>query len=196
MDEAMTNEVNEFNNPGEMTPGQPAAAPDLASPGPDLQAGIPDAGANANPNLTPDGPDLTSPPAPDMAGPTAGDHEMDLGSLPDPPAEAYSPAVNRPVPAEFAPFIPEEPKEEAKLGMLMDVALHVTVELGRTRIPVREVLDLQSGSVIELEREAGEVVDVFVNEHLIAKGEVVVVDDKYGIRITEFIKNDQIIGAS
>jgi flagellar motor switch protein FliN/FliY len=71
--------------------------------------------------------------------------------------------------------------------MLMDVNLLFTVELGRTQMPIKHVLELQKGSVVELDRVAGEPVDVYVNEHLMARGEVVVVDDKFGIRITELI---------
>jgi flagellar motor switch protein FliN/FliY len=73
------------------------------------------------------------------------------------------------------------------ISMLMDVNLQFTVELGRTQMPVRQILELQSGSVVELDRIAGEAVDVFINEHLMARGEVVVVDDKFGVRITELI---------
>jgi flagellar motor switch protein FliN/FliY len=194
MDEAMTNEVNDLTNPAEMPPEQTPAGPDLSAlpEVPDLQAGI-----EAEPDLSAEVPDINSPPAPETpeipAAPTETDGQL-MEDQAAPPAEAYTPAVSRPVPAEFEAFVPDAPKDDAKIGMLMDVALNVTVELGRTRIPVREVLDLQSGSVIELEREAGEVVDIFVNEHLIAKGEVVVVDDKYGIRITEFLKNERVVG--
>ena len=75
----------------------------------------------------------------------------------------------------------------ASLDMLMDVILQLTVELGRTELTVKQVLEMQKGSVIELDRIAGDAVDVYVNEHLIAKGEVVVVDDKFGVRITELV---------
>ncbi len=73
------------------------------------------------------------------------------------------------------------------INMLMDVNLLFTVELGRTQMPIKHVLELQKGSVVELDRVAGEPVDVYVNEHLMARGEVVVVDDKFGVRITELI---------
>jgi len=82
------------------------------------------------------------------------------------------------------------------MDMLMDVSLQVTVELGRTRMSVRQVLDLQHGSVVELERLAGDVVDVYVNDRLIARGEVVVVDDKFGVRITELITPKKENGAN
>ncbi|HPH96546.1 MAG TPA: flagellar motor switch protein FliN [Anaerolineaceae bacterium] len=83
------------------------------------------------------------------------------------------------------PGMPFDPANS--LGILMGVSLQVTVELGRTHLTVRQVLDLQKGSVIELERIAGEPVDVYVNDRLIARGDVVVVDDRFGIRITELI---------
>lgn len=73
------------------------------------------------------------------------------------------------------------------IDMLMDVNLQFTVELGRTQMPVRQILELQNGSVVELDRIAGDAVDVYINEHLMARGEVVVVDDKFGVRITELI---------
>ena len=80
-------------------------------------------------------------------------------------------------------------KGSKNLDLLMDVMLQVVVELGRTRMPLRQVLDLQQGSVVELDRLAGEAVDVYVNERLIARGEVVVVDDKFGVRVTELVAN-------
>ena len=73
------------------------------------------------------------------------------------------------------------------IELLMDVSLRITVELGRTRMQLSQILELQHGSVVELDRLAGDPVDVFVNDCLIARGEVVVVDDKFGVRITEMI---------
>lgn len=78
-------------------------------------------------------------------------------------------------------------KTQANLDMLMDVPLKISVELGRTRMSLRQTLELVQGSVIELDRLAGDPVDVFVNDRLLAKGEVVVVDDKFAVRITEII---------
>jgi flagellar motor switch protein FliN/FliY len=76
---------------------------------------------------------------------------------------------------------------KASIDMLLDVTLQLTVELGRTNMTVSQVIDLQKGSVIELNRVAGEAVDVFVNDRMLARGEVVVVDDKFGVRITELL---------
>lgn len=71
------------------------------------------------------------------------------------------------------------------LGLLNDVDMEVTVELGRTTMPIRELLSLQPGMVVEIERAAGGPIDVLVNGRLIARGEVVVIDEEFGIRITE-----------
>lgn len=74
-----------------------------------------------------------------------------------------------------------------QLDLIMDVSLRVAVELGRTRMTVEEVLELGSGSVVELNKLAGEPVDILVNEALIARGEVVVVDENFGVRVTEIV---------
>ena len=90
-------------------------------------------------------------------------------------------------PAEQEDEKPAGPAGNTAINMLMDVNLLFTVELGRTQMSIKNVLELQKGSVVELDRVAGEPVDVFINEHLMARGEVVVVDDKFGVRITELI---------
>jgi flagellar motor switch protein FliN/FliY len=77
--------------------------------------------------------------------------------------------------------------------MLVDVPIKVTVELGRSQMTVQEILGLEKGSVIELNRIAGDPVDVFVNDYLIAKGEVVVVDDNFGVRITQIVASPSIV---
>ena len=75
----------------------------------------------------------------------------------------------------------------ADIELLNDVEMTVTVELGRTRLKVRDLLKMTEGSLIELGRGIGEAVDVLVNGSVIARGDVVVVDDELGIRITEFV---------
>lgn len=77
----------------------------------------------------------------------------------------------------------------SNIDLLMDVSMRVTVELGRTRMQLAQILELQHGSVVELDRLAGDPVDVFVNDCLVARGEVVIVDDKFGVRITEMISS-------
>jgi flagellar motor switch protein FliN/FliY len=76
------------------------------------------------------------------------------------------------------------------IDLLMDVTLRVTVELGRTRMQLARILELQHGSVVELDRLAGDPVDVFVNDRMVARGEVVVVDDKFGVRIIEMVSSN------
>ena len=73
------------------------------------------------------------------------------------------------------------------LNMILDIPVQLTVELGRTRIPIKHILQLGQGSVVELETMAGEPMDVLVNGFLIAQGEVVVVNDKFGIRLTDIV---------
>jgi flagellar motor switch protein FliN len=78
----------------------------------------------------------------------------------------------------------------SNMDLLMDVSLRVTVELGRTRMQLARILELQHGSVVELDRLAGDPVDVFVNDRMVARGEVVVVDDKFGVRIIEMVSSN------
>ncbi len=73
------------------------------------------------------------------------------------------------------------------LNMILDIPVQLTVELGRTRIPIKHILQLAQGSVVELEALAGEPMDVLVNGYLIAQGEVVVVNEKFGIRLTDIV---------
>ena len=77
--------------------------------------------------------------------------------------------------------------EARNLDMLLDIPLQVTVELGRTKRSVKDILELSSGSIIELDKLAGEPVDILVNNRLIAKGEVVVIDENFGVRVTDII---------
>jgi flagellar motor switch protein FliN/FliY len=79
------------------------------------------------------------------------------------------------------------PHQRASMHVLYDVEMTLTAELGRTRLPLRQVLDLAPGAVLELDRTAGSPADVMVNGRLIARGEVVVVDEDYGLRITEIV---------
>lgn len=78
-------------------------------------------------------------------------------------------------------------REERDLEILLDIPLELSVELGRVSLLVQDVVDLSAGSIIELERAAGEPVDVLVNGRLVARGEVVVIEDNFGVRITEIL---------
>jgi flagellar motor switch protein FliN len=91
--------------------------------------------------------------------------------------------------AAFKPLTTEQPAaHNSSIDLIRDVPLKVTVELGRASLTVREILALGAGSVVELDRLAGESVDVLVNDRLIARGEVVIVDESFGVRITELLK--------
>ena len=80
-----------------------------------------------------------------------------------------------------------EGSREVNLDVILDVPVTLSMEVGRTRIPIRNLLQLNQGSVVELDRAAGEPLDVFVNGTLVAHGEVVVVNEKFGIRLTDVI---------
>jgi flagellar motor switch protein FliN/FliY len=91
-------------------------------------------------------------------------------------------------PAAFTNFNSSvTPNAGNDINMILDIPVQLTVELGRTRIPIKHILQLAQGSVVELETLAGEPMDVLVNGYLIAQGEVVVVNDKFGIRLTDIV---------
>jgi flagellar motor switch protein FliN/FliY len=79
------------------------------------------------------------------------------------------------------------PQESGNIGLIMDVSMEMSVELGRTRKLVKEILGMGEGTIIELDKLAGEPVDILVNHKLIAKGEVVVIDENFGVRVTEIV---------
>jgi flagellar motor switch protein FliN/FliY len=79
------------------------------------------------------------------------------------------------------------------LGLLLDVPVHVTVELGRRSLPIGEVVQLGPGAIVELGKAAGESLDILVNGKLVARGEAVVVGEKYGVRITE-VMSQRLVG--
>ena len=116
--------------------------------------------------------------APAMAAPPAGGYGM-----------AMQPHVATNVPVQSAQFTPlnTQPVQvnDANIGLILDVPLQVTVELGRTKKSIKEILELTNGSIVELDKLAGEPVDIQVNGKFLAKGEVVVIDENFGVRITE-----------
>ena len=103
-------------------------------------------------------------------------------------SEVASPAETV-APASFANFAPTGVSTAGgnDINMILDIPVQLTVELGRTRIPIKHILQLAQGSVVELDALAGEPMDVLVNGYLIAQGEVVVVNDKFGIRLTDIV---------
>lgn len=111
------------------------------------------------------------------------------------PSELEGITVN---PASFAELHPKTPPvgkgriangrtDTTSLEMLLDIGLQVTIELGRARMTIKEVLSLGPGTVVELNRVAGEPVDILINGKAIAKGEVVVLGDMFGVRVTDII---------
>ncbi|GHV88349.1 flagellar motor switch protein FliN [Spirochaetia bacterium] len=89
---------------------------------------------------------------------------------------------------QFPNLMPQvTPQEQGNIGLIMDVYMEMTVELGRTRKSIKDILSMGEGTIIELDKLAGEPVDILVNHKLIAKGEVVVIDENFGVRVTEIV---------
>ena len=135
-----------------------------------------------------------APTAPQTAPPMAAAAPAPAAAMP--PQQGYyappQPSYQQPqVPVQAVQFSPLVPGAMAgvdgNIGLILDVPLQVTVELGRTKKLIREILELSPGSVLELDKLAGEPVDVLVNGKLLAKGEVVVIDENFGVRITDIV---------
>ncbi|MEJ2092943.1 MAG: flagellar motor switch protein FliN [Syntrophobacterales bacterium] len=107
-----------------------------------------------------------------------GDDALEL----DPTSESLDPVSES---INSAP--PEKKEKAANMELLLDIPLEITAELGRTRMIINDLLQLGQGSVIELNKLAGEPLEILVNQKLIARGEVVVVNEKFGIRLTDII---------
>jgi len=92
-------------------------------------------------------------------------------------------------PVQFGGFggMPSTHADQTNLNLLLDIPLKVTVELGRTQKTIKDILELSQGSIVELDKLAGEPVDILVNNKLIAKGEVVVIDENFGVRVTDIV---------
>lgn len=114
---------------------------------------------------------------------TPGDMNMSLMGMPQ-PAMNVQQAQFQPFNADMAALIGQE-----NINLIMDVPLEVTVELGRTSKTIHDILDFAPGTIIELDKIAGEPIDVLVNGKFVAKGEVVVIEENFGIRVTEIIKD-------
>ncbi|WP_322903921.1 flagellar motor switch phosphatase FliY [Paenibacillus campi] len=113
-------------------------------------------------------------------------------NMPPQPPQHYGAPAGREVnvqPVQFANFgAGAAPNlDENNLNLLMDIPLKVTVELGRTQKQIKDILELSQGAIIELDKLAGEPVDILVNNKLIAKGEVVVIDENFGVRVTDIV---------
>lgn len=168
----------------------PESAPAPAAPEPASAA----APAPAAPAPQPAAPQYAAPQQPQYAAPPQQPQYTapPMGAQPvyAPPAYANN-VVSSGVPVQNAQFAPltNEPVEvnAANISLIQDVPLQVTVELGRTKKSIREILEFSTGSIIELDKLAGEPVDIHVNGQLTAKGEVVVIDENFGVRITEIV---------
>ena len=114
-------------------------------------------------------------------------------------ADAWAAALGEQAEGEVKPAVLEEfdasepisAEERRKLDAILDIPVTITMEVGRSQISIRNLLQLNQGSVVELDRVAGEPLDVLVNGTLIAHGEVVVVNDKFGIRLTDVISQTE-----
>ena len=170
---------------------EPAPAPVAPEPAPVAAAPAPAQAASAP---QPAAPQYAAPPQPQYAAPPQQPQYTapPMGAQPvyAPPAYANN-VVSSGVPVQNAQFAPltNEPIEvnAANISLIQDVPLQVTVELGRTKKSIREILEFSTGSIIELDKLAGEPVDIHVNGQLTAKGEVVVIDENFGVRITEIV---------
>lgn len=168
---------------------EPAPAPVAPEPAPVAAAPAPAASAPQ-----PAAPQYAAPPQPQYAAqpqqPQYTAPPMGAQPVYAPPAYANN-VVASGVPVQNAQFAPltNEPVEvnAANISLIQDVPLQVTVELGRTKKSIREILEFSTGSIIELDKLAGEPVDIHVNGQLTAKGEVVVIDENFGVRITEIV---------
>ena len=116
--------------------------------------------------------------------------EPPKAAAPPPPPATEKPASSSVVvqPVQFTPITPApSSRENGNIGLLMDVMLQLSVELGGTRMKIKDILELGIGSIVELDRLAGEPVDILVNGKLIAKGEVVVIDENFGVKVTDIL---------
>ena len=167
------------NNEPETAPPEPAPVPPAPEPTPAPQA-----------QMTP--PVQTPPPQTQMAPPVqAPAPQAQMAPPVQAPAMGYAmqPHVAQNVPVQSAQFTPlnTQPVQinDANIGLILDVPLSVTVELGQTKKSIKDILELTNGSIVELDKLAGEPVDIKVNGQFLAKGEVVVIDENFGVRITE-----------
>jgi flagellar motor switch protein FliN len=121
--------------------------------------------------------------------PAAGSPEEDWGAAMAEQASTRGAVEAAAQPANIFPRLAPGTAPEASqdLDLILDIPVNLTVELGRTKIPIKHILQLAQGSVIELDALAGEPMDVLVNGCLIAQGEVVVVNEKFGIRLTDIV---------
>jgi flagellar motor switch protein FliN len=122
---------------------------------------------------------------PPAASPSASPASPRLAAVPPIPAFAVPPPTVQPV--QFAQIEDSGARTHGSIDVLLDVRLPISVELGRTEMEVKEILECGPGTVIELTKLAGEPVDIYINGRLVAQGEVVVVDEHFGVRVTSLL---------
>jgi flagellar motor switch protein FliN/FliY len=111
--------------------------------------------------------------------------------------KAFENSQDQPAPATEAPPSDQldaaatAPDKDKRLDMISDLSLPVAIELGRTSLPIKEILDLQRGSIVEFEKLASEPVDILINGKKMAEGEVVVIEKHFGIRITSLVDHNE-----
>ncbi len=183
----------EQTNPGKSEPEPapaPAPAPSTPEPPPMQQPqqpmGTPGMGM---PGMGMPGMDMSQMGMPQMGMPQMGMSGMGMPGMGMPQMGMPMTQMNV-QPAQFQSFSAEYLAQQANenIGLIMDVPLNVTVELGRTSKSISEILDFAPGTIIELDKIAGEPIDVLVNGKLVAKGEVVVIEESFAVRVTEIIK--------
>ncbi|MCL1884789.1 MAG: flagellar motor switch phosphatase FliY [Defluviitaleaceae bacterium] len=129
-------------------------------------------------------------PAPVAAAPAAAPPPVAASAAA--PVSAVQPLPQNVQAAQFVPFDQQEVyQQKENMGIIMDVPLEISVELGRTHKKISEILEFSPGTVLELDKLAGEPIDIIVNGKFVAKGDVVVIDENFGIRITEIISADK-----
>ena len=124
--------------------------------------------------------------ADELVADLAGDSSGEADTLADEWAAALE-QQDETTPAGFDELTPGGSGDNPELEVILDIPVSISMEVGRTQIPIRNLLQLNQGSVIELDRFAGEPLDVLVNGTLIAQGEVVMVNEKFGIRLTDVL---------
>ncbi|PMP64359.1 MAG: flagellar motor switch protein FliN [Caldimicrobium thiodismutans] len=120
------------------------------------------------------------------ASPQSESFTQPTSSIPSEPSTKTSPKPEV-SPSPLRELTPREEGTHPELDFILDIPLEISVEIGRTKMLIKDLLKLNQGSVIELEKFAGEPVEIYVNGKLMARGEVVVVNDRFGVRITEII---------
>lgn len=182
--DALLGGLDDSGGAGDMGGGDADVAADAAAD--DIMAGLDDSGGADDMGGGASDDDLSALLGDDSGGGDSGgaDMDMDFGDMGggSAPAPAAAPAA---APARQASASLDVP--EGNLEVLLDVPLEVIVELGRTDLQIKEILSLAPGSVVELNRMAGEPINIMVNGKLVARGEVVVIDENFGVKITHII---------